>query len=271
MFDVSAVEEGVVRFLMARRLLGRNFYRAACYWVDGLLVDTGIHWRRADLASAISGRRVDAIVNTHAHEDHMGANGLLQRERGVPVFAHEAALPILAAPRTLRLRPYQRFFFGEPEGSRAVALGDCVRSERCRFRVVGTPGHSPDHVALFEETRGWLFAGDAYIGGLDRVSRGSYDIAAMRRSWRTLASLRAEVMFTGAGSVARRPSRKFERKLAYYDELAGRVAELRRAGLGVPEIARRLFPGDRAVRLVTSGDFSAEKLVRPLFEEAGGA
>lgn len=260
-----------MRFLMARRLFGKNFYRAACYWVDGLLVDTGIHWRRTDLARALADRSVDAIVNTHSHEDHIGANGLIQRARGVPVFAHEAALPILAVPRTLRLLPYQRFFFGEPSASRGIPLGDCIRTERHLFRVIPTPGHSPDHVVFFEETGGWLFSGDAYIGGLDRVSRGSYDVPAMMRTFRALASLQAEVMFTGAGNVARRPSRKFERKLSYYEELAGRIAALRREGLGVPEIARRLFPGDRSVRLATSGDFSAEKLVRPFFEQVPGA
>jgi len=262
MFTVEVVEEGVLRFVMSRRMLGKDLYRSACYLVDDLLVDTGISHRKKDFAASLADFRVAAIVNTHAHEDHMGANALLQRTRRTPVFAHEKALPVLSDPGKLALLPYQRFFFGEPSPSTGEAIGEAVRAGRHAFRVLHSPGHSPDHIALHEKDRGWIFSGDAYIGGQDRVFRGSYDLPGILRTLRMLASLDAEVLFTGMGSVVRTPTKKIRRKISYYEEISERIGTLHRQGVGVSEIARRLFPRDTAVRLVTSGDFSTEHLVR---------
>lgn len=268
MFEVAGIDDGVVRFAMARRLLGKDLYRAACYWVDGLLIDSGISHRRMDLATSLSGYPVSAIVNTHAHEDHMGANALLQSARRVPVFGHTKALPTIEDPRKLSLLPYQRLFFGEPSPAIGTPVDETIATRCHTFRVLHAPGHSPDHIVLHEADRGWLFAGDAFIAGQDRVFRGCYDIREMTATLRMLASLGAEIMFTGMGNVVRRPAKQIERKLDHFEEISQRIGMLRREGLKAAEIARRLFPRDLAVRLVTSGDFSAEHLVRSVLRGA---
>lgn len=269
MFKVDRVEGGAFRFLMARRLFGKDLYRAACYLVDGLLIDSGIPFLSRELERSLSERRLDAVVITHAHEDHMGANAILQERRRVPVYAHHDALPVLSDPRKLSLLPYQKLFFGEPPASAGQPLDTAVETERHRFRVLHSPGHSPDHIVLFEESAGWLFSGDSFIGGQDRVFRESYDLVKMMGSLRMLASLSPELMFTGMGNVLRRPARQIERKLAYYEEILDKILALRREGMEVSRIARRLFPGDFAVRFVTSGNFSAENLVRSCLQGSG--
>ncbi len=264
MFRVSDVEEGVVRFLMARRLLGKDLYRSACYLVDGLLVDSGIPHLSSKLVRALSRRRVASIVNTHAHEDHMGANAALQEGFRLPILAHRDALPVLADPGKLRLLPYQKLFFGEPRPSKGDPLEGILCAGSRRYRVIHTPGHSPDHVVLHDEERGWVFSGDAFIGGQDRVFRASYDIREMIASLRRIAALDPGVLFTGMGNVIRNPARQIERKISYFEETSQRVSKLSREGMEPREVARRLFPGDRTVRIVTSGNFSAENLVRSL-------
>jgi glyoxylase-like metal-dependent hydrolase (beta-lactamase superfamily II) len=269
MFKTDVVEGGVVRFVMARRLLGKDLYRAACYLVDGLLVDTGIPLHCGKIAGALAGKPISAIVNTHAHEDHMGANAILQERRRVPVFAHEKALPVLSDPGKLSLLPYQKLFFGEPSPSVGKPIGNAVRTERHKFKVIHSPGHSPDHVALYEESKGWLFSGDAFIGGQDRVFREGYDILEMARTFRKLSALGAEIMYTGMGNVIRSPSRKIERKLSYYEEISHKIMKFHQQGMEPSEIARRLFPGDLTVRLVTLGNFSAVHLVRSVLKATG--
>lgn len=269
MLRAEAIEGGVVRMVMSRELFGKELYPAACYLVGGLLVDTGISHLRKDLVSCLKGKPIEAIVNTHAHEDHMGANALLQEIFKVPIYAHRDALPIIAHPERLKLLPYQKFYFGLPTPADAEQIAEVLEAGGHRFRVHPAPGHSPDHVLLHEEERGWLFCGDAFIAGQDRVFRGSYDLAEILGTLRRILDLAPETMFTGMGAVLKRPAAKVRGKIDRYEEAAERAADLFRTGLREKEISRKLFPGDRMVRVVTTGDFTSLKLVRAFLRYKG--
>ena len=60
---------------------------------------------------------VDQIVNTHSHEDHIGANAQVQALFRCPILAHPDALPILQNPRLQPLQLYRRLFWGWPKPS----------------------------------------------------------------------------------------------------------------------------------------------------------
>jgi glyoxylase-like metal-dependent hydrolase (beta-lactamase superfamily II) len=141
----------VQRFDLARTLAGRGRYWTTCYWIDGSLIDTGCAHTADELMAALSERRVERIVNTHSHEDHIGGNGPLQRSRpGLTIHAHPLALPVLADPRYEQpLHLYRRIFWGWPQASAALPLRDGERLEfgRWRSRVIFTPGqrHLGDH------------------------------------------------------------------------------------------------------------------------------
>lgn len=269
MFRAEVLEGGVVRMVMSRELFGRDLYPAACYLVGGVLVDTGIAHLRKDLVSCLKGKPIETIVNTHAHEDHMGANALLQKIFKVPIHAHRDALPIIAHPERLKLLPYQKLYFGLPAPAHAEPIAEVLEAGGHRFRVHAAPGHSPDHVLLHEEERGWLLCGDAFIAGQDRVFRGSYDLANILGTLRRILDLAPETMFTGMGAVLKRPAAKVRGKIAQYEEAAERAADLFRTGLGEKEISRKLFPGDGLIRIVTTGDFTALKLVRAFLRYKG--
>lgn len=269
MFRAEAIDGGVVHIVMSRELFGKELYPAACYLVGPLLVDTGIAHLRKDLVTFLKGKPFDAIVNTHAHEDHMGANALLQATFKVPIYAHREALPVIARPGLLKLLPYQKLYFGLPSPAHAEPIAEVLEAGGLRFRVHHAPGHSPDHVLLHEEERGRLFCGDAFIAGQDRVFRGSYDLAKILGTLRRILDLDPETMFTGMGAVLKRPATKVRRKIDQYEEAADKAADLFRAGLGEKEISRKLFPGDGMVRFVTTGDFTSLKLVRAFLRYKG--
>ena len=98
----------VTKFHLARTLWGRGRYFTACYLVDGVMVDTGCAHTVEELLRALDQSKVDLIINTHSHEDHIGANGALQHRDRAKILAHPLALPVLASPREKQpLHPYQ--------------------------------------------------------------------------------------------------------------------------------------------------------------------
>jgi len=255
----------VTRFDLARTLAGRGRYWTTAYQVDGLLVDTGCTFSAPELAEALVETPLTHIVNTHTHEDHIGGNGPLQRKRpGLQIRAHPLALPVLADPRGRQpLHPYRRVMWGWPEPSQAQSLsdGEVIETDRFRFRVVYTPGHSADHICLYEPERGWLFTGDLFVGGLDRAMRAGQDVWETISSLKLIAALPATTLFPGSARVRHDPATELAAKIAYLEELGERVLSLHRQGRSVREIIRALLGGPMLIEFITLGHFSRRQLV----------
>jgi glyoxylase-like metal-dependent hydrolase (beta-lactamase superfamily II) len=252
----------VLRLRAARTFLGRPIYFTAAYWVDGLLIDTGCAHCAGELLPALEGRSVELVVNTHSHEDHIGGNAAIQAAFRCPVYAHPDALPVLHDPRWQPLQPYRRLFWGWPQASEAMPIGPRVETDRFCFDVIHTPGHSPDHICLFEPRQGWLFSGDAYIGGEDRALREGYDIHGIIASLKKLAQLPVQIILSGSGTVRHRGVESLLQKIDYLEDLGRRVKSLDDQGLSPEQIRRRLFGPELPIAYVTLGHFSGRHLVR---------
>ena len=253
----------VTKIKLARALFGRVFYHTTAYWVDGLLIDAGCAYAEGEILQALEGLPVECVVNTHSHEDHIGANAALQEKRGAEILAHPLALPVLADPRGNQLlQPYRRIFWGYPRPSEGQPIGGTVETEHYRFQVIHTPGHSPDHICLYEPDEGWLFSGDLYIGGRDRALRADYDICAIIDSLKRIAPLEVSRLFPGSGTVRENASRDLLEKMDYLEETGRRVRELSQRGLSPRQIARRIFGPELLIAYVTLGHFSGKCLVQ---------
>jgi glyoxylase-like metal-dependent hydrolase (beta-lactamase superfamily II) len=265
---IRAEQIGLVRkFSIARTMLGRNLYFTAAYLVDGLMVDTGCAHTVREFTQALVGSHVQLIANTHSHEDHIGANAALQSTFDAQILAHRDALPYLADPRLRPLHPYQRVVWGYPAPSTGLALGNQLETEQFRFEVIHTPGHSPDHVCLYEPTQGWLFAGDAYVGGRDKALRRDYNVWQIINSLKKLARLDAQFIFPGSGTVRDNPKETLRTKISYLEETGERVLGLRARGLSYRSISRQLFGPEMLIAYYTLGHFSGRNLVRSYIED----
>jgi len=263
----------VTRFDSARTLSGRAPYWTTAYLVDGLLIDSGCAHAAHELVAALADEPLARIVNTHSHEDHIGANGLLQAQRDeLEILAHPAALPILKDPRgTQPLQFYRRVMWGWPEPSEAIPLedGQQIETEHYAFQVIYTPGHSADHLCLYEPRQGWLFTGDLFVGGRDRALRIDYDIWQIIASLKQMADLPLSLLFPGSARVRENPNQELASKIAYLEEMGEKVLHLHNQGKRSKEIARLLLGSAMFIEYFTFGHFSRLGLVKSYLAKKG--
>ena len=255
--------DSVKIFRLSRSILGRALYFTTCYWVDGLMVDTGCFYTERELVSALNGLKVDCIVNTHSHEDHVGANAAIKKMHGADIFAHANALPQLENPlHNGPLRPYQKIMWGKPAPSAGSEIGKTLQTDHHNFEVIYTPGHSIDHISLYEPNMGWLFTGDTYIGGLDTALRHDYNVWQIISSLKKLIKLNACLLFPGSGNVRRDPQAALLKKVQYLEEVGDKVMSLHAKGYSLRKIRKTLFGNETLVAYFTLGHFSGKNLVR---------
>jgi glyoxylase-like metal-dependent hydrolase (beta-lactamase superfamily II) len=262
MIEIDQIGE-VKKFRLARSIMGRGLYFTTSYWIDGLVVDTGCAYTVDELLSALGNLAVRLVINTHSHEDHIGGNAAIQSKYRIDVMVHPLGIPILAAPKEKRpLHLYQKIMWGSPAPSQACGLGEAVETENHRFEVIHTPGHSVDHICLYEPTNGLIFTGDAYIGGLDRALRRDYDIWQIIASLQKIAERDPRVLFPSSGHVRTRPRKDIIKKIEYLNKLGEQILALHEKGLSYRRIQKRLLGREMPLAYLTMGHFSGENLVK---------
>ncbi|PWH17924.1 MAG: hypothetical protein DDG59_07155 [Anaerolineae bacterium] len=255
----------VVRFDLARSIFGRGRYWTTAYWVDGLLIDSGCAYTASEFLQALQSFPILALINTHSHEDHFGANGLLQKRLpALPIYAHPKALPILADPRRQQpLQLYRRLFWGYPDPCQAsgVADGAWIKGQSLDFQVLYTPGHKEDHLCLYQPEHGWLFSGDLFVGGKDRALGEGYCIWEIIDSLKKIAQLPLKWLFPGSARVRAKPLEEIRAKIAYYEALGEKILALHRQGRQPADIAHQVLGGGMWIEWITQGHFSRRNLV----------
>jgi glyoxylase-like metal-dependent hydrolase (beta-lactamase superfamily II) len=273
MINIEQVGE-ITKFRLARSLFGRGVYFTAAYLVDGLMVDSGCAHTVCELTEALKGSSIHTVVNTHSHEDHVGANRALRAQFGARILAHPDALPVLEQPRKVRLRQYHRVLWAYAEPGAAEPVQEFVETERHCFQIIHTPGHSPDHICLFEPQQGWLFTGDAYVGGRDRVLRTDYNVWQIIDSLKKMAALEPQVIFAGSGTIRRDAREELAHKIQYLEDTGRRVLALSRNGWSIRRISDEVLGREMLMEFYTLGHFSGKNLVRSYIDDytsgAGG-
>jgi len=263
----TQVYEGVTQIMMGREVEGTVYYWTSAYLVEGLLVDSGCSYTAEELVGFSRRRRVDRLVNTHHHEDHVGGNALIKRELGVGGLAHAKAIPLIKS--RLPLHSYQELVWGYPEPSQARPVPEIIETKSCCFQVLDTPGHSPDHLALFEPERGWCFCGDLFVSEDQKTLRADEDIFGIAASLRRLLELPGErlVLFTAIGRIFPEGRSAVRAYLDHLARLQARVQELKEKGFSPEAIRDEIFQRESRLAELTGGHFSILNLVRQLMDD----
>jgi glyoxylase-like metal-dependent hydrolase (beta-lactamase superfamily II) len=142
--------------------------------------------RVPEILKVVDGRKVTAVLLTHAHDDHVRVAPEVAAATGAPMFLHPAEEPLwrLVHPDVPMPRPLA-------DGQEIAGL-----------TVIHTPGHSPGAVCFHAPALKAVFTGDTlFQGGPGATGRSYSDRPTIERSIRErLFTLPAEtVVHTGHG------------------------------------------------------------------------
>jgi len=129
--------------------------------------------------------RVEQVVLTHAHVDHIAGLAQVMREVGeVPILIHEAEKEFLV-DTDLNLSIYMGQPIVAPEATGHVEHGDTLTLGPHRFEVRHTPGHSPGGICLYQAEQSVAIVGDTlFAGSIGRHDFPTSDFDALQRSIR---------------------------------------------------------------------------------------
>ncbi|MDI7277224.1 MAG: MBL fold metallo-hydrolase [Anaerolineae bacterium] len=165
--------------------LQTNCYLAVCTETkEAIVIDPGGDARRIMRAVNEEGVAVRLIVDTHAHFDHVAANGAIHEATGAPIAIHRLDADALTQPVAL----FGLSFGGpvSPSAQRLLEEGDEVRFGNVSLRVLHTPGHTPGGISLLYEPEPAVFSGDALFQyGIGRTDFPGGDPETLLRSIRS--------------------------------------------------------------------------------------
>jgi glyoxylase-like metal-dependent hydrolase (beta-lactamase superfamily II) len=149
---------------------------------EALIVDPGDEAER--LLTAVSDlgiEKIEAILLTHTHFDHIGAVAPVAKATGAPVYCPKLETQVLA--NIMDYVPWPGFGpFESYEADRTVEGGETLELAGLTIEVLFTQGHSPGHVTYALADEGALFSGDVlFEGSVGRVDLPGGD-------WGTLLS-----------------------------------------------------------------------------------
>ena len=120
--------------------------------------------------------RLELILNTHGHFDHVWGNG----ELSVPTMIHRLDAGMLSMAAQMAAS-WGYAITPPPEPARLLEEGDSVEVGRLSFSVIHTPGHSPGSICLLGH--GILISGDTlFLGSIGRTDLPGSDPDAMENT-----------------------------------------------------------------------------------------
>jgi len=126
--------------------------------------------------------KVELIVNTHPHGDHIGGNRRAKELTGAPIAVHRDAADLLEHG----LSPAMAMMIGgepSPPADRLIDDGETIEIGTLRFKALHTPGHSPGSICI--AGHGAVFTGDVlFVGAVGRTDLAGGSARTLRASIR---------------------------------------------------------------------------------------
>jgi glyoxylase-like metal-dependent hydrolase (beta-lactamase superfamily II) len=114
------------------------------------------------IISQVRGRKVLAILLTHAHNDHIGAAREVAAAVDAPIHLHADDVMLWEQ------------VYPDHQPDHGISDGDLFQVGGATLRAIHTPGHSPGSVCFHLEGAGAVFTGDTLFNGGPGATGRSY-------------------------------------------------------------------------------------------------
>ncbi len=109
--------------------------------------------------------KIEAILNTHAHLDHIFGNQFMKSQYNVPIYLHKDDELILKnagiAAKLYGINGYKP----SPNVDIYLNHNDEITFGDIKFKVLHTPGHAPGHVVFYNKDEKFVINGDVLFRG----------------------------------------------------------------------------------------------------------
>ncbi len=130
---------------------------------EAFIIDPGGDGKKIKKELNDTGLKPKAVINTHGHADHIGADALF----GLPVWIHTLDASFLE-DSSKNLSGALGFLLRIGKPDRLLEHGDRLSLGHNVFEVIHTPGHTPGSISLKSE--GVVFTGDTlFCEGIGRT------------------------------------------------------------------------------------------------------
>ena len=147
----------------------------------GIVIDPGGEPNRLCRFIADNGLKIEGILLTHGHFDHILAVGEVKEATGAPVACHAAEDGMLRSARLNYSADVRKD--KEIEADILFNDGDVFEFGGHKIKVIHTPGHTPGGVSYYAGESGFLFSGDTlFYDSVGRTDLAGGDTATLKSS-----------------------------------------------------------------------------------------
>lgn len=107
------------------------------------IIDPGSDYKKIKNIIDKGGLKPQAVINTHGHGDHIGADS----EFSLPIWIHRLDAEFLQDP-SKNLSGAFGFLLKTKPASRLLDEGDILEAGKVKLEVLHTPGHTPGSICL---------------------------------------------------------------------------------------------------------------------------
>jgi glyoxylase-like metal-dependent hydrolase (beta-lactamase superfamily II) len=181
-----------------------------------------------DQALERAGCRIEQIVLTHGHVDHIGG--------AVSVMERHGKLSISKFPHAPFDDPW-------PVDITPLADGDVVCTEGATLRALHTPGHAADHICYVLEEEGSIFSGDNVLGvGTTVIPVEGGDLRDYMNSLERLLAEKPTTIYPAHGPKIADGQAKIREYIAHRNAREAEIVDAIRAGRNaIPEIVALVY------------------------------